>query len=392
MVLTASGPGAEVAEREQLLALAKLVRRRIGVDIDDARLPLLAAAVARIRPRLRPEDLLRLVGDPQAGDWAFERLVDQVTVRETRFFRHPAELAGIDWAPGLRLWNPGCATGEESYTLAMMALDARAGVGATVSILATDVAAAALERAREFRYAERSLRGMPASSRERHLEAVGTRFEVSEAARRMVRVARHNLVADPFPPVDAGRFDVIVCRNVLIYFDADTSRRVVAALRRALVPGGQLVLGAADRLSAPPAHGETVPAPPAPRPRPRVRPWSRSPRAVTAAAPVAGSLDPCAHFVHGLALKAAGDLAGSVVALRRAVYLAPDFARAAFELARDHEALGDTTAARRAYQQTLWALDSGPASERWPDDGEPADLRPACHRSLDRLDREERRR
>jgi tetratricopeptide (TPR) repeat protein len=193
---------------------------------------------------------------------------------------------------------------------------------------------------------------------------------------------------DPMPPAGEDAFDLITCRNVLIYFDRPTVERVAGSLAGATRPGGRLILGAADRIS-----GKTEPAPQpdasAPRKRRRqpAQPGRRSaPRAaaepltgdgLTAAlaAADAGNLDAAidligqvlareplnadAHFVRGLAELGGGDANASVRSLRRALYIDPGFGLAAFKLGRAKEALGDTAAAAQAYEQALRTLDGG---------------------------------
>ncbi len=382
------------AQRRRLLEVAALVHRHVGMTIDETQLSSLAAAVGRIRPGLRADGLLRLLASWESREWAMSRLVDEVTVQETYFFRNVSELDPIAWTSGLRVWNPGCATGEEPYTLAMLAAEALGADAAGTSILATDVVPAALRNADVGRYGERSMRTVPMHLRNRYFRPLPTgRYEVGTDARRPVRFARHNLVTDPIPPPGAGNFDAIVCRSVLIYFDADAARRTVTALRRALRPGGRLVLGAADRLAIPPEPRASAP----------ITARMTHPRAATAKAAAAGavsqavetpppdSLDPEPHFAHGVAMQASGDIPGAVGSLRRAIYLAPDFARAAFALGGAHEAIGDTIAARRAYQQALWALRPDGPPQLLLGNSEAYDVAAACRTRIDRIDKERAR-
>lgn len=367
------------AQRAQLLEVAELVHRRTGIAIGRQLLSLLTAAIERIRPGLGAKELLGLIASRELGEWALDRLIDEVAVKETYFFRNGSELERIAWKPGMRVWNPGCATGEEAYTMAIMARAKLGSAGSSVSILATDIACASLAAAHRGIYGIRSLRNVPAQLRRRHFLAAATgAYEIDGDARRPVRLARHNLVADPIPPAGEARFDVIVCRNVLIYFDTDTATRTAAALRAALVPDGLLVLGAADRLAVRPAPREAPPQRPI---APRKLPLTLPEDGVAVPQP-AESLDPQADFVDGVALNASGDAAGAVRSLRRALYLATNFPAAAFELGRACESLGDAAAARRAYQRAL-----DPDQQPWrPLGSDPADdLAEASRTRLDRL-------
>jgi chemotaxis protein methyltransferase CheR len=175
-------------------------------------------------------------------------LVEAAVVGETYFFRHPEQLdavrqLAIDAAPRdrpLRIWSAGCASGEEPYSLAMELLDAGRGGSAGDRVLATDVSARALATAKAAVYGEWSLRRLDPLVRQRHFELRPPNVVVRPEVRALVELRRHNLVKDP-PP--GNGFDVVVCRNVLIYFTAPTAVAVVERLASALRPGGLLVLG-----------------------------------------------------------------------------------------------------------------------------------------------------
>jgi chemotaxis protein methyltransferase CheR len=175
---------------------------------------------------------------------AIEALVEQVVVSETAFWRHPEQLAAIGRiaaaAPGpLSIWSAGCATGEEPYSVAIALLEAgRAGRGDR--ILATDVSERALAAARAATYGVRALRKLPPELDARWLEGAAER-RVKEGPRALVTFARHNLVRRE--PAPAGPFDLVLCRNVLIWFERRTATAVVRRLAEALAPGGILVLG-----------------------------------------------------------------------------------------------------------------------------------------------------
>ena len=176
---------------------------------------------------------------------AIEALVEHSVVGETCFYRHPEQFAALQRhlfvQPGpIRAWCAGCATGEEPYSLAVALLEAgRRGAGDLV--LGTDVSERALERARRGAYGPWSLRRLPAELLGRHF-VVGTAEAraVAPPAREMVSFARHNLVADS-PP--GGPFDLVLCRNVLIYFAPAVAGEVLPRLLSAVRPGGFLALG-----------------------------------------------------------------------------------------------------------------------------------------------------
>jgi chemotaxis protein methyltransferase CheR len=396
--------------------------------IQGPQLASLEAALARLRPALDADAFLRSAGD--APPELLERLIDEVTINETFFFRQRDELDAIDWrtlldaardvgSATIRVWVAACSTGEEPYTLAMLASEAFAPADAPVSILATDISTVALGHARQGRYRGRTVRTLDDRMRERYFVPDGEGLAVGEPLRRMVEFKRHNLVNDPVPGQAPGRFDLIACRNVLIYFDAETVERAIGTLERALAPRGMLLLGAADRLcdsasrlarpDSPPRAAAAPPSRELRRPLGRDEPQFAPVLALATALEAANEgslrdavditermletdpLDADAYFVRGLAELGLGETGAAVASLRRALYVDPTFGLAAFKLARAHEQRGDRDAAAREYEHALHTLD--PEDSRHDailDQVDVADVAVACGLSLTRL-REERR-
>lgn len=260
-----------------------------------------------------------------------------------------------------------------------------------MSILATDISQSALAKVERGRYKRRAIRPVEERIRERYFSRQGDELTVGQPLRRLVRLRQHNLLRDQAPPAGEERFDLILCRNVLIYFDGEAAEQVILSLEHALRPQGMLVLGAADRLCgsirrlsrldeerAPDrrATPRRSPARPAVR-RPLGRKVEASPEERMAAAVQAANdgkleivmattaemlehdpLDVEAYFIRGLAQLASQDATAAVTSFRRALYVDPTFALAAFKLGRANDMLGQEIAARRAYQQALRALDA----------------------------------
>jgi chemotaxis protein methyltransferase CheR len=363
--------------------LGRRVQEASGIASDGARLTTLRAAVERLGAGT-PGEVLRGLDDPFDGPALLLALVDEVAVKETFFLRNADELARVDWralhagarARGddrVRVWCTACASGDEAYSLAILALEAFRPAPAPVEILATDIAPSALARAREGRYRSRAVAQVPPELRERWFLRSGDGLRVREPVRALVRFERHNLVRDPIPPLGSPAFDVITCRNVLIYFAAEKVAQTVRGLRGALVLDGRLVLGAADRLSGARALGREDPTR-RPAASPTLRrlgqdPEHRSERPARARAEAAGrprggiatggprsagatdpELDADVALLLGRAARARGDHGDAVRWLRRALYLDPDRAVAALELSLAHGARGEAGPQRRA----LW--------------------------------------
>lgn len=350
--------------------VAALLRSETGIRFEPPQYPALESALTRATPGGDADSFLRAAADPVRGREIMDTVIDEVTVKETSFFRDRRQLDAVSWrlllerahsvgSGEIRVWSAACATGEEAYTLALLAAEVFAPAEPPVRILGTDISNAALDDARTGSYRERSLRDVEPALRGRYFEEDDGRLAVGKQIRRPVQFAQHNLARDPIPPVGESEFDLIVCRNVLIYFDGETVERVIGGLESALRSDGVLILGSADTLcgtirrlarsGAKPVAGVTA------RGVSQVfrRPLGRA----GGAAPPPDALDAEACFLKGIGDLEAGDAQAAAASLRRALYVDPAFSLAAFTLGRAQEAAGDPAAARRAYEQALRTID-----------------------------------
>lgn len=248
------------AVRDYLLATAGLV-------FDQSRRAGLASVVAdRVRAMGAPDvpAYLAMLADGD-GEGAVERqrLLDRVTVQETQFFRNAPQMEALRHrvlpellrrsagrGRPLTVWSAGCSTGEEPYSVAMMLLDLAPSLAKRphARVLATDISARALQVARRGSYSGRTLQSAPAEPRERWFEPrPGGALAVAPAVRRLVELRLHNLVTDP-PPFGPGEVDLVVCRNVTIYFDRATTRSLMSSFHGVLAEGGYLLLGHSETL------------------------------------------------------------------------------------------------------------------------------------------------
>jgi chemotaxis protein methyltransferase CheR len=202
-----------------------------------------------------------------------EKLIPHLTNNESYFFREAPQLDLFtrEVLPTLRarkearnrhdvrILSAGCAAGEEPYTLAMILRETSPfPADWKVRITGVDLDPAALDRARSARYRENAFRRLEESARTRHFEEVDDgEWQLNEALRSTVTFQRVNLT-DPDWYRRIGKQDVIFCRNVLIYFGDETTRRVVESFYEALNPGGFLFLGHAETLSRIPSRFEAV--------------------------------------------------------------------------------------------------------------------------------------
>ncbi len=397
---------------------------RAGLVFDHSRRAGLSAVVLErmhATSTVSVDAYLRLVDAPKGAEER-QRLLDAVTVQETYFFRNPPQMealrrrilpellrrsAGRDRP--LTIWSAGCSTGEEAYTLAMLLLELSPmlGIHSEARIVGTDVSARALDAARRGVYTGRAVETAPSMLRDRWFEPTGGgALAVRDEVRRLVDLRLHNLVTES-PPFGAGEVDLIVCRNVTIYFARDTTRNLVGGFHDVLAEGGYLLLGhsetlwqVSDAFTLVPvgdafvyrrSHDARVamgPAGQAPRPvrlrRPKslpkpiarlVAPSGAAPIGLDAArvalakgeyaeavqaAEAAVAADPLSaegYVVLGNALSTLGRDGDALLPLRKAVYLDPDAGHAHFMLASSLARLGQHGAAAVSYRAAAASLE-----------------------------------
>ena len=184
-------------------------------------------------------------------------VVEAITIHETLFFRDPAAFDALKNVilPQLRdtrsaskrlsVWSAAASSGQEAYSIAMMMIELGMG-NWQLDILGTDISHKILDRARKGRYAQIEVsRGLPASYLVRYFKRNGLEWEVTDTVRKMVRFQQLDL---RHIPKAWGPFDLTLCRNVLIYFDIETKRKIVQGVRATMNSGGMLLLGSAETL------------------------------------------------------------------------------------------------------------------------------------------------
>lgn len=184
-------------------------------------------------------------------------ITDAMTTNESLFFRDrtpfdqfktvvlPSLLESRAAKKSIRIWSAACSSGQEPYSLSMV-LDELASklAGWRVEIVATDISTEMVARARSGIYSQFEVqRGLPVQLLVKYFQQDGDRWQLSEKIRRMVTFREFNLLQDPRP---LGNFDIVFCRNVLIYFDQDTKRKVLEGISRQIAPDGYLYLGGAE--------------------------------------------------------------------------------------------------------------------------------------------------
>jgi chemotaxis protein methyltransferase CheR len=248
--------------RAEVERFRAIVAARIGLHFEDSKLEQLAELLRRKIETGRSEGAASYLGRLAAGDREELRgVAEHLTVGETYFFRYrdhfralsevvlPERMDARSSPRELRVLSAGTASGEEAYTLAIFAHERLRALGPRdVQIVGVDVNPLAIAKARRAEYSAWAFRDTPADVRDRYFRKVGAAFELAEEIRSMVVFEERNLTEDDPLFWRPETYDIVFCRNVLMYLTEDAMRDVVARLSRSLRPGGYLFLGHAETL------------------------------------------------------------------------------------------------------------------------------------------------
>ncbi len=240
-------------------ALAALLKRRSGLIIGSDKTYLLETRLTALMRRERLADLNVLadrLSRPGAEPLVRE-VVESMTTNESFFFRDdkpfqhfrvqalPRLLTARPPGGTLRIWSAASSTGQEAYSLAMILAESKSVVGARqIEIIGTDIAREPLSRARNGQYTQFEVqRGLPVQYLMKYFTKEDPHWRISPAIRQMAQFREFNLLGDLRP---LGRFDIVFCRNVLIYFDQPTKTKVLEAIAGLMPPDGILYLGGAE--------------------------------------------------------------------------------------------------------------------------------------------------
>ncbi|MEJ0047210.1 MAG: protein-glutamate O-methyltransferase CheR [Rhodospirillales bacterium] len=238
-------------------AISAMLKARSGLIVGPDKLYLLETRLAAMMRREGARDLDALADKLRPGNALEHEVVEAMTTNESLFFRdtkpfdalrlrilprlHATRPAG---AP-LRIWSAAASTGQEAYSIAMIAAEMGAALGSRrIEIVGTDIAREPLQRAREGLYSQFEIqRGLPMQLLVKYFSKEEAQWRIKPALRAAVTFREWNLLADLRA---LGQFDVVFCRNVLIYFDAPTKTRVLEAMARQIAADGVLFLGGAE--------------------------------------------------------------------------------------------------------------------------------------------------
>jgi chemotaxis protein methyltransferase CheR len=239
--------------------IAREVKARSGLVLTPDKAYLLETRLAPIARRENLADVAALLAAARTrrDDRLIWQITDALTTNETFFFRDktpfdlfkdtilPTLSKSRGPKPRLRIWCAAASTGQEPYSIAMILDELRAsGRAIDAEIIATDISDRVLEKARAGLYSQFEVqRGLPVQMLVRYFEKAGDLWRISDRIRSMVRFQRHNLLEECRA---LGRFDVVFCRNVLIYFEPDAKRASLERIASVTADDGYLLLGAAE--------------------------------------------------------------------------------------------------------------------------------------------------
>jgi two-component system CheB/CheR fusion protein len=251
--------GARLPEAE-LANLYKLIRSKHDIDFTNYKPAMIERRIRRRMALRKANSLLDYLRIIRKEPEEIEHLYGDILIKVTGFFRNPEvfDVLKRNIFPELirerrkeeaiRIWVPGCATGEEVYSIAIAALEQvqEAGFSCPVQIFGTDLSDSAIQRARDGLYPETVTAEVSPERLERFFSRVNHGFRVNKAVRDCCIFARQNVTNDP----PFSKLDLVSCRNVMIYFGSALQRRVISIFHYALRPNGYLLLGSAETIGS----------------------------------------------------------------------------------------------------------------------------------------------
>ncbi|MFK8110751.1 MAG: protein-glutamate O-methyltransferase CheR [Rubripirellula sp.] len=257
-----STPTAVVATQTAADRLCLRLRRWCGVHLDSSKRYLLDNRLRNLMIELGVEDYDQLLAmaEKAGGTPIRDRIVDALTTHETLFFRDHSPFQALETVvvpeirestkfgkPRLRVWSAACSTGQEPYSIAIKLAECLPDINNwNISILGTDVSSGTVARASAATYQEHEIqRGTSKRQRDAFFRPSGDNWQLVDSIRSMVTIRVTDLSAQTLP---TGPFDLIFCRNVLIYFQPEDANRILRNVAKRLTPNGRLIVGSGEVL------------------------------------------------------------------------------------------------------------------------------------------------
>jgi chemotaxis protein methyltransferase CheR len=227
------------------------LRKRRGVDLSGYKRPQMERRINSLMRSLKVDDYRAYLDilDKEAGHW--RKFVDTLTINVSEFYRNPPQWeilqnsilpSLVKKSGALKLWSAGCSTGEEPYTLAMVMMNRFPHVNFT--LLASDIDEEVMNKAKLGAYQAKSVENLPKVYLTKYFSRNGDSILISDEVKQKVRFMKHNLLRDAFD----HQYDIILCRNVVIYFTEDSKAHLYRKFFAALKPGGVLFTGSTEQI------------------------------------------------------------------------------------------------------------------------------------------------
>jgi chemotaxis protein methyltransferase CheR len=274
--MTASAAKSAMSDK-QFAELRKIIYTRSGIHFPDTKKYVLESRLSHRLTELEIDDFDQYiqflsVGPYQADE--FQEMFNRITINETSFFRNEPQLDILEkrilpeliearkGVKRLRLWSAACSSGEEPYTLAIM-LQRTLGLRLAdwrIEIMGTDISEKVLEVAQEGRYTEYSMRSTAPLVRQRYFKQDGLYYTIDPTVKSMVTFGLHNL-KDRVAAKRFGQWDIIICRNVMIYFDDEMKKQLLGTFADQLADDGTLFIGHSETIRPGEAPFSALPIP-----------------------------------------------------------------------------------------------------------------------------------
>jgi chemotaxis protein methyltransferase CheR len=247
------------SRRDDFLEFCEAIRRITGIDLTQYKRPQMERRIRSLAERRGHFDLSAYLATLSADAERLEEFLDRVTINVSQLWRNPEQFARLSdqilpelaETGRLRCWSAGCSYGAEAYTVA--ALCKSAAPTARIEVDGHDIDARMIERARAGRFSDADARSAPPAALERWFVRLRSgEWEARPELKLLTRFSTGDLLHDRFP---AAHYDLVLCRNVVIYFTEDVRDALHARLAAAVRPGGYLMIGSTERVTEPAAMG-----------------------------------------------------------------------------------------------------------------------------------------
>lgn len=230
--------------------LEQWVLKELGIDLTAYKANQLQRRISSLMSRIGVSTIEDYIGILKKDLTQRQKFIDYLTINVTEFFRNPEIFDEfekvikeyLDYKNPLKIWSAACSIGAEPYSLAMMLKETKPGVNH--KIIATDIDSTILERAKKGEYSRQEVKTIPNSLMNKYFKQEGNNYLIDDNIKRMVTFKKHDLILDNYD----SNFDVIVCRNVVIYFNQDVKDKIYDKFSKSLKKGGILFVGATESI------------------------------------------------------------------------------------------------------------------------------------------------